>query len=93
MNYVWKVLEQAKLLHGSGNLKEVVKGSPEGTLWAMELSLFFLILISIYLAALDLSCGMQDLAREGTRASCIGSSESKPLDHQGSPLELFYIAF
>ena len=40
-NYVWKVLEQAKLLHGSGNLKEVVKGSPEGTLWAMELSLFF----------------------------------------------------
>ena len=48
MNYVWKVLEQAKLLHGSGNLKEVVKGSPEGTLWAMELSLFFFN-INIYL--------------------------------------------
>ena len=91
MNYIQKVLEQAKLLYGSSNQKVVVKGSPEGTFWGNGTLFFFN--INIYLAAPDLNCGMQDLARDGTWASCIGSSESKPLDHQGSPLELFYILF
>ena len=51
-----------------------------------------------------LSCGMHvgssSLTRDWTRAPCIGSTESYPLDHQGSPesyflnsstLELFYV--
>ena len=48
------------------------------------------------MAALGLSCGMQTLScgmhagsssptRGQTRAPCIGSVESYPLDHQGSP--------
>ena len=70
-------------------------------------ALFFKInlLIYLFLAALDLSCSMQDLflvaacgllscsmnagssypTRDQTRAPCIGSTESYPLDHQGSP--------
>ena len=46
----------------------------------------------IYLAALNLSCSMGTLSfvqpgtRDWTEAPCIGSVESKPLAHQGSPL-------
>ena len=39
-----------------------------------------------------LSCGIWDLSsliRDRTRAPCIGSAESYPLDHQGSPLFVF----
>ena len=49
----------------------------------------------IYLAAQGLNCGMQDLllwhvgsssqTRDQTQAPCVGSPESQPLDHQGSP--------
>ena len=52
--------------------------------------------IFIYLAASGLSCGILDLSygmcdlipwpRDWTQASCIGSSESYPLDRQGNPL-------
>ena len=64
--------------------------------------LVFIYLLFIYLfilAALGLSCGMRTLScrmhegsssptRDRTRVPCIGSVESYPLDHQGSPLEL-----
>ena len=49
----------------------------------------------IYLAALGLRCGMQDLqlwqvgssslTRDRTQAPCLGSRESQLLDHQESP--------
>ena len=50
-------------------------------LFYLHLFIFF-----YFLAAL---CGMWDLSlltRDGTRIPCIGSAESQPLDHQGSPL-------
>ena len=34
-------------------------------------------------------CGIGSLTRDQTRAPCIGSVESQPLDHQGSPISLF----
>ena len=41
-----------------------------------------------------LTCGMyagsSSPTRNRTRASCIGSTESYPLDHQGSPGNLFF---
>ena len=45
-----------------------------------------------------LSCGMHvgscSLTRDPTQTSCIGSTESYPLDHQGSPTSLhFYRSF
>ena len=54
------------------------------------------------LAALGLSCGMltlscvthvgsSSLTRAWTRAPCIGSAESYPLDHQGSPFNLLFL--
>ena len=54
--------------------------------------LFFFFFRFIYLAALNLSCSMGTLSfvqpgtRDWTEAPCIGSVESKPLAHQGSPL-------
>ena len=50
----------------------------------------------------DLHCGMRalscsmhvgssSLARDRTQAPCIGSTESYPLDHQGSPMTAFFI--
>ena len=40
-------------------------------------------------------CDMQDLSsltRDQTQAPCIGSVESQPLDHQGSPdVSLLYV--
>ena len=49
----------------------------------------------IYLVVLSLSCGMQDLylqhsgssspTRDPIQVPCIGSMQSWPLDHQGSP--------
>ena len=51
--------------------------------------------VLIYLTVLGLSCSKQDfqlqnvgcssLTRDGTWPPCIGSLESQPLDHQGSP--------
>ena len=67
--------------------------------WSLSLSFFNIYLVIDYLfilAALGLSCGMRTLScgmyagsssptRDWTRAPCIGSAESYPLDHQGRP--------
>ena len=48
--------------------------------------------IFIYLFILAVTCGMWDpssLTGDRTRAPCIGSAESQPLDHKGSLLEAF----
>ena len=34
--------------------------------------------------------GSSSLTRDRTRAPCIGSTESYPLDHQGSPRDFFF---
>ena len=60
---------------------------------------FFLSFFNVYYLAMQgLSCSMQDLlvavcgiyslTRDRTQAPCIGSMESSPLDHQGSPLAM-----
>ena len=49
---------------------------------------------NIYLAALDLSCGMWDLVPWlGIKPMSLGISESQPLDHEGSPRSQFYDVF
>ena len=68
-----------------------------------EPSFFFYIYLFIYLVALGLSgsmqtlsCGMHvgssPLTRDWTRAHCIGSMESYPLRHKGSPRVSPYIS-
>ena len=70
----------------------------QGSSKAKDMSpLFFLYYLFIYLVALGLSGSMQTLScsmhvgsspltRDRTRAHCIGSMESYPLCHQGSPI-------
>ena len=52
---------------------------------------------NIYLAALDLSCGMWDLVPwPGIKPGSLGIaeiSESQPLDHEGRPRSQFYDVF
>ena len=54
-------------------------------------SLFFFF-FSFFLATLHAACGIWDhssLTRDRSCAPCSGSTESQPLDRQGSPLPLF----
>ena len=58
-------------------------------------------MLDLHCSMWDLHCDMWDLqlqhvgssslTRDSTRAPCIGSTESQPLDHQGSPQDYFLI--
>ena len=46
---------------------------------------------SMWTLSYDMHAGSSSLTRDRTRAPCIGSVESYPLDHQGSSLPIFWL--
>ena len=62
----------------------------------MKIIFYIFSLILFCLTVPGLSCGPWDLGsltRDGTPVSCIGSTESEPLDQQGSPMNITFINF
>ena len=53
-------------------------------LWAMW-DLFFFLVVACGLLSSGMHAGSSSPTRDWTQAICIGSAESYPLDHQGSP--------
>ena len=52
--------------------------------------IFFYLVVACRLLSCGMHVGSSSLTRDGTWAPCLGSAESYPLDHQGSPPPTFF---